>query len=170
MSRRTRANLLRAIYEESRRLQIDQEIFGSAIAEVAGLNRTSWRCLDILGVRGSMTAGELAAAAHLTTGAVTAVVDQLEARRFVRRSRDSRDGRVVILEVTDEARQAGAPIYEPMRSDSATALHDFTTAELEIVLEFLGRQRTLLMKQSERVHGMLANTVLIGHPRARAVR
>jgi len=40
----------------------NQEMFDAVAAELAGLNRTDWRCLDILGTRGSMTAGELAKA------------------------------------------------------------------------------------------------------------
>ena len=59
-----------ALTAEVRGWQADQELFDESVAALAGLNRTDWRCLDILTTRGAMTAGQLADAARLTTGAV----------------------------------------------------------------------------------------------------
>src|SRR2546429_9158615 len=64
---RQREGALAALGAEVRGWQADQELFDSAVAQVAGLNPTDWRCLDILGTRGPMTAGELAETAPLTT-------------------------------------------------------------------------------------------------------
>ena len=47
---------MEALNREVRGWQADQELFDSAVIELAGLNRTDWRCLDILGTRGPMTA------------------------------------------------------------------------------------------------------------------
>ena len=80
---------------EVRGWQIDQELFDATVAELAGLNRTDWRCLDILFTRGPMPAGELAEAAHLTTGGVTWVVDRLEAAGLVSRVRDTVPGAAI---------------------------------------------------------------------------
>ena len=59
MSRANRKTLLADLTQEVRGWQSDQEIFDSGVAELAGLNRTSWRCLDILSTHGPMTAGHL---------------------------------------------------------------------------------------------------------------
>ena len=64
--------------------------------DVLGLNRTDMRMLDFLGRTGDptsfegapITAGDLARASGLTTGAVTAVVDRLEKGGWVRRRAD----------------------------------------------------------------------------------
>jgi DNA-binding MarR family transcriptional regulator len=56
--------------------------------------------LNIVESRGGLTAGELATAAGLTTGAITGVIDRLERAGYARRVRDSRDRRKISLEVT----------------------------------------------------------------------
>jgi DNA-binding MarR family transcriptional regulator len=144
-----------ALNAEVRGWQIDQELFDATVAELAGLNRTDWRCLDHLSARGPMTAGQLAAAAHLTTGAVTIVVDHLEAAGLARRVRDSVDRRRVIVEVTDEVARRAAPVYGPLMKDSDEALRDFGAAQLELIAEFIRRQRALLTRHTERARRML---------------
>ena len=67
----------------------------SAIGERAGLSATEFKALDILIRSGSVTAGELADRTGLTTGAVTGLVDRLEAAGFARRARDPHDRRRV---------------------------------------------------------------------------
>ena len=61
-----------------RAYQLSNDNFDQAIADHLGMNRTDMRCIDLIDQAGGMTAGELARAAGLTTGAVTAVVDRLE--------------------------------------------------------------------------------------------
>ena len=109
MSRGVRNAALTALTAEVRGWQVDQEIFDGSVAELAGLHRTQWRCLDILTTRGPLTAGQLARATRLTTGAVTAVVDQLEAAGYVRRIRDPDDRRRVIIEPNEEIGRRAAP-------------------------------------------------------------
>jgi len=152
---RQRERAMAALGAEVRGWQADQELFDAAVAELAGLNPTDWRCLDILGTRGPMTAGRLAEAANLTTGAVTGVLDHLEAAGLVRRVRDTVDRRRVIVEVTDELARRGAPVFGPLVADSDKALRDFDTAQLEVVVEFLRRQRVLLGTHTARVRKML---------------
>jgi DNA-binding MarR family transcriptional regulator len=159
MSRQRRTEALAKLNMEVRGWQADQELFDSAVAELAGLNRTDWRCLDILGTRGPMTAGQLAEAAHLTTGAVTGVVDHLEAAGLVRRSRDATDRRRVIIETTDRVERQGAPVYDPLIEDSVAALRVFDGGQLETITEFVRRQRDLLAKHTARVRKMLVEGV-----------
>ena len=156
MSRRTRAAALGELTREVRGWQVDQEMFDAVAAELAGLNRTDWRCLDILGTRGSMTAGELAKAAHLTTGAVTGVLDHLEAAGLVRRVRDTVDRRRVIIETTDAMERGAAPVYGPLIEDSNRVHGVFDTAELELITDFIRRERGLLTRHTNRLHEMLA--------------
>src|ERR1700675_3300704 len=114
MSRGRRDEALDALNREVRGWQADQELFDSVVIEVAGMNRTDWRCLDILGTRGPMTAGQLAEAVRLTTGAITGVLDRLESAGLVRRVRDTKDRRRINVEVTDEVNRRAAPVYGPL--------------------------------------------------------
>ena len=154
MSRRTRAAALGELTREVRGWQVDQEMFDAVAAELAGLNRTDWRCLDILGTRGPMTAGQLADAVRLTTGAVTGVLDRLEAAGLVRRIRDTQDRRRVIVEITDEVNRVGAPVYGPLIADAAEAHAVFDADQLELITRFIRIERGLLRKHTERVASM----------------
>ena len=151
MSSKRRQAALDALNREVRGWQADQELFDSTVIELAGLNRTDWRCLDILGTRGPMTAGQLAAAVRLTTGAVTSVLDRLEAAGLVRRIRDTQDRRRVIVEVTDELARQGAPVYGPLIADAAEAHAVFDVDELEVITRFIQIERELLAKHTERI-------------------
>jgi DNA-binding MarR family transcriptional regulator len=164
MSRGSRNSALAALNREVRGWQADQELFDSVVAELAGLNRTDWRCLDILGIRGPMTAGQLAEAAHLTTGAVTGVLDHLEAAGLVRRVRDSVDRRRVIVETTDEVERRAAPVYGPLLDENVKALSDFDADQLELITDFIRRQRGLLTKHTARLHEMREKSSTVSSP------
>lgn len=156
MSRDGRAAVLAMLSAEVRGWQVDQELFDASVAELAGLNRTQWRCLDILGTRGPLTAGQLATASHLTTGAVTAVVDHLEAAGLVRRQRDTVDRRRVIIETTEEVARRAVPIYGPLMMESEEVHGVFDAGQLEVITEFVRRERGLLARHTSRVQEMLA--------------
>ena len=143
-----------ALDREVRGWQADQELFDSTVIELAGVNRTDWRCLDILGTRGPMTAGQLADAVRLTTGAVTGVLDRLEAAGLVRRIRDTQDRRRVIVEITDEVNRAGAPVYGPLIADAAEAHAVFDANELELIARFIRIERGLLTRHTSRLAAM----------------
>ena len=52
-----------------------------------------------------LTAGELAALTHVTSGTMTSRLDRLEARSFVTRRADPADGRLVRVRLTAEGRE-----------------------------------------------------------------
>ena len=154
MSSTRRDEAMDALNREVRGWQADQELFDSTVIERAGINRTDWRCLDILGTRGPMTAGQLADAVRLTTGAVTGVLDRLEVAGLVRRIRATQDRRKVIVEVTDEVDRVGAPVYGPLIADAAEAHGVFDAEELELITRFIRTERGLLAKHTTRVAAM----------------
>lgn len=145
---------MNALNFEVRGWQADQELFDSTVSERAGINRTDWRCLDILGTRGPMTAGQLADAVRLTTGAVTGVLDRLEGSGLVRRVRDTSDRRRVFVEVTDEVGRLGAPVFGPLVADVAEAHAVFDADELETITKFVRIEREILVKHTKRIAGM----------------
>src|ERR1700712_5677120 len=72
-------------------------ILQHVIAEHMGLHVTDAECIDFLQEMGPSTAGDLAKATRLTTGAITNVIDRLEKSGFVKRSADPKDRRKVIV-------------------------------------------------------------------------
>lgn len=52
-----------------------------------------------------LTAGELAAATHVTSGTMTSRVDRLSRRGLVERHQDAQDGRLVRIRLTEQGRE-----------------------------------------------------------------
>jgi DNA-binding MarR family transcriptional regulator len=67
------------------------------IARKAGLTGTDHKYLGMLTRHGPMTAGELGRQSGLTSGAVTGLVDRLEAKELVTRQADPDDRRKILI-------------------------------------------------------------------------
>lgn len=107
------------------------------VAEGMGVNRTDHRVLEVLNRKGAMTAGDLATASHLTTGAVTAVVDRLEEVGFVRRVRDSEDRRRVLIERTPESTKSAMRYYGPFMNRSFELMSNYDAEQLTAIRDFM---------------------------------
>ena len=78
------------------------------------------------------------ATSRLTPAAVTALIDRLEKRGFVRRKADLNDRRKVLVEQADEAaRKVTAEAYLPLRDAGARSLQKYSEAELKLVADLL---------------------------------
>jgi DNA-binding MarR family transcriptional regulator len=137
-----------------RAYQTSNDNFDQAIADRLGMNRTDMRCVDLIDQAGGMTAGELARAAGLTTGAVTAVVDRLERAEIARRVPDAADRRRVRIEATPQLWELTGPLMGPFIEESQVILDDFSTEELERMSEFLRRVIDVQSKHIERIREM----------------
>jgi DNA-binding MarR family transcriptional regulator len=155
MSRRSRSELEAATVETIRGWQTDQDIFDEAAATYARINRTDFRCLDILDRGGRMTAGQLAAESRLTSGAVTAVLDRLEAAGLAHRVRDTADRRRVLIEVVPDLLKRSLPIYGPIIKEGARTMATYSDEQLETILDFMLRSRELLARNTTRVLEMI---------------
>jgi DNA-binding MarR family transcriptional regulator len=155
MSRGSRRKMLEDAFGAAvRAYQTAVDNFDQAIADHIGINRTDERCIDLIDQAGGMTAGELARAAGLTTGAVTAVVDRLEAAGFARRVPDSADRRRVRIEVTEKVWEVNGPLIGPLLEESQPILDDLTDVEIERFTDFLRRVIELQQRHTERVRGL----------------
>src|SRR6516165_10656801 len=97
-----------------RQLSAATIMFHQAVADRLGLNPTDHKCIDLLALKGLMTAGELADATGLTTGAITGVIDRLEGAGFVRREEDPNDRRRVILRAIPKPYREIARLFESL--------------------------------------------------------
>jgi DNA-binding MarR family transcriptional regulator len=132
-----RRELIEAIGLEVRRSQNRTDEYDEAVARAVGINRTDMRCLDILGQEGGATAGRLATLMGLTSGAITTVLDRLEASGFARRERDENDRRRVQVVLTEKAHAELMPFYEPLHEMSEKLFALYTEEELELLHGFL---------------------------------
>jgi DNA-binding MarR family transcriptional regulator len=133
-----------------------QDAFDDAASRVLGINRTDQRCMDLIDLNGSMTAGRLAAEAGLSTGAVTTVLDRMARAGYVRRVRDSEDRRRVLVELTDEARSRAWEIWGPIASEVENHYADYSDEQLQFLLEFLEGAQEFLARHRARIEAMSA--------------
>jgi DNA-binding MarR family transcriptional regulator len=155
MSRDSRREaIVEAFGASVRAYQTVNDNFDQAMADHIGMNRTDARCIDLIDQAGGMTAGELARAAGLTTGAVTAVVDRLERAGLARRVHDTADRRRVRIEATPKVWEVTEPLLGPMLLESQAILDDYGDAELERFTEFLRRVTELQSRHVERVRAL----------------
>jgi predicted transcriptional regulator len=122
-----------------RDLSTETVLLHQTIAGRLGLNPTDHKCLGLLVDAGRpVTPGELAALTGLTTGAVTGVVDRLEAHGFVRRTRDPEDRRKVGIEVVyDKVKRQVFPVFEQLAKRMGVVVGAYKPREIETIVNFL---------------------------------
>lgn len=124
-----------------------------AIARSVGLSGTDHKYLGILLQRGEMTAGELAQATGLTTGAVTGVVDRLEKTGLVSRQFDPRDRRKVLL-VPDRERagQLLGGVFTGLQSRVRQLLSQFDDEALRIIEKYLAAAVVMMQETTHHLN------------------
>ena len=148
---RDRESVVEAGGKAFRAYQTSNDNFDQAIADHLGMNRTDMRCVDLIDQAGGMTAGELARAAGLTSGAVTAVIDRLEKAGMARRVADPSDRRRVRIEVTPKLWELTGPLMLPFLEESQAILDDYSTEELARFTDFLQRVIDVQSKHTDRI-------------------
>jgi DNA-binding MarR family transcriptional regulator len=149
-----RAALLEELFREVRAGQNAVDVMDDAVAAYLGINRTDYRCIDVIDRHGRLTAGELAAESGLTTGAITAVLDRLERGGFVRRTRDAADRRRIFVELTPEARARAGQLYAPIATKARTMLSGLSEDQLRQFIEILRAGREVNTEQAARIRAM----------------
>jgi DNA-binding MarR family transcriptional regulator len=153
--RKRKKELINELVFEFRISGNQDSAFDNLAAERLGVNRTDLHCLNIIENSGGLTAGELAAEAGLTTGAVTGVIDRLERAGYARRTQDRADRRRVKVEVTPAFYKRAERIWAPIKADWESTLSGrFTAEELERVIEFLRATNEIAARHLERLRNM----------------
>src|SRR6516165_1788647 len=127
-ARMSRPDLVAALNRAMRDASGQGVLYSQAVAERLGINSTDLECLDSVVLRGPLTAGELADATGLTTGAITGVIDRLERRKILVRALPAVE-RVIV------------PLFQPMERAVLSALSDYSDKELALLLDFFARAR-----------------------------
>lgn len=140
-ARKSRRELMAQLEQALQDVSGTGVLFSHAAAERMGVNATDLECLGVI-QRGPATAGQLAVATGLTTGAITGVIDRLERAGFAKRAPDETDRRKVLVKMTPEAIARAAPLFEPMRRATAQVLSHYKDDELALILDFLNRSQS----------------------------
>ena len=130
-----RVDLLGALVRAVGQTSAQAGLFNQALAGQLGIGATDLECLALLQELGTASAGQLADLLGLTTGAITGVVDRLEAGGFVARESDPGDRRRVIVR-TQPGRAADVEhAYAPLVRAAGEALADTAEPELRRLLD-----------------------------------
>jgi len=119
---------------------IDRELAADKRLGPLELSAAQWVIIaNLAGPEGPKSAADLCKGISYDAGAMTRMLDRLEAKNLIRRTRSAQDRRLMNLELTDEGRAA----YPRMREVSLTVanrfLHGFSKSEARALEGFLGR-------------------------------
>ncbi len=87
----------------------------------SGMSGSQMRILESLHTLGVRKVNELADTLDVSMAAVTALIDKLESKGFVRRERSEEDRRVVWIEILAD----GISIMEEIRNKRSVVIHNF---------------------------------------------
>lgn len=113
------------------------------VAARFGLHTTDLECLDLIYLRKQATAGELAAATGLTSGAVTALIDRLESTGYVERVPDAEDRRRIQVRIRPTAVEPIKAVYAPIQKQMFKLWSSYSARDLKVIADFLSRSRDL---------------------------
>jgi DNA-binding MarR family transcriptional regulator len=146
-----RSELKRALNLISRETSGLGVLFGEEVARRMSINHTDLECIDVIGQRERVTAGEVAEASGLTTGAVTGVIDRLEKAGYVKRERDPADRRKVYVRVLPKALSEGGKYYGPFEKSVMALIDTYSDKELALFLDYFTRARDVLLGELARL-------------------
>ena len=131
-----RASLLNELQFLGQMMSSETALFHHAAAAKNGLSITESKTISALMQEGPMTAGQLAKRLSLTTGAVTGVIDRLEAGGFAKRSTDPNDRRKVIVNLNAKKLQRVGKTYESIGKTFQMVLEQYSTEELDFLAQY----------------------------------
>jgi DNA-binding MarR family transcriptional regulator len=124
-------------------------LLGEAAARRLAIHPTDFECLGLVGEGDGATAGALAAASGLTTGAITALIDRLERAGLAVRVRDSRDRRRVIVRMTPRARRWAARYSATFGAAIDALAAGYSEAEIALIAGYFRRSADVIRRQIE---------------------
>ncbi|MEZ5789095.1 MAG: MarR family transcriptional regulator [Xanthobacteraceae bacterium] len=133
-------------------------VLSQAVAEHLGISPKDLECLDILYLRGPATAGELAQATGLTTGAITGLIDRLEAAGFARRERALQDRRKVLVRALPSVDSEIMPLYASLQARMQDLMAQMSNDDIDRLLAFLRAAREIMLSEIAAFRSSLAKT------------
>ena len=126
------------------------QAYDEAVGVRLGLNMAERHCIGLL-YGGPQSAGAIATATGLTPAAVTALIDRLEARGLLTRTRSLEDRRKVVIEATEATRELSARYYGAIAKEGEKVIATFSDAELATISRFVNAALDLQRAQLARL-------------------
>jgi DNA-binding MarR family transcriptional regulator len=120
-------------------------------AQALGLSSADFFGLNIVGLRGPVTAGDLAQSTGLTSGATTRMIDRLEAAGFVRRVHDTADRRRVLVEFAAGRQAEIDAVLEPGRRRLGEIFLGYTEEQIGVLFDYFERAIPALLATAQEI-------------------
>ncbi|SOD85325.1 helix-turn-helix domain-containing protein [Streptomyces sp. Ag109_G2-15] len=124
------------------------------LARRLGLNVTDLTCFAFVLEAGEelLTAGDLAARAHVTTGAVTGILNRLERTGYVTRRPDPVDRRRVRVAAVPDAVTRVEAVYAGHYQRLTALFADYSAGELAVITDWFTRATALAHEYLEKLN------------------
>lgn len=150
MSSDRKKQLVENLITEIRFTSVNSVMFSQAIADKVGIHSTDNECLDLLILKGPLTAGELSKLTGLTTGSITAVIDRLEKSGYAKREFDKKDRRKVNIVPSVEKIEKEISIHPLSLAKKVAELIDkYSEKEIKVLIDFLSKANNLVGEEIE---------------------
>jgi DNA-binding MarR family transcriptional regulator len=131
-------------------------LFGEAVAAGLGINHTDLECLGMVLLNDGLTAGEIAKASSLTSGAVTGVIDRLDRAGLARREADPKDRRKVRVRPTPKGRASESGPYHSFGKAMDRLAENYSDAEISLLIDYFSRSQAVILAEMEKLKGRAA--------------
>ncbi|CBG70517.1 putative MarR family transcriptional regulator [Streptomyces scabiei 87.22] len=148
-----RGELLAALHQAGREHSNAAVMFHAAVGARMGLGMTEEKTLDLLEREGPLTSGEIVARTGLAPASVSGLVDRLERKGFVRRTRDQADGRRVIVEIDRDHVASFGALFADFVTGLEALYAGYTEEQLDVILDFLRRSAAVQQQATGKLTG-----------------
>lgn len=132
-------------------------VFGDAVAARLGINHTDLECLGLVLLNDGLTAGEIAKASGLTSGAVTGVIDRLDRAGLACREADPKDRRKVRVRPTPKGRAAESGPYHSFGKAMDRLAESYSDAQISLLIDYFSRSQAVILAEMEKLKGRAAS-------------
>lgn len=147
-----RIQLLETAFSSGRLVSTTAVLLHQAVADYFYISASDSRYASIIREQGAMTAGELAKLSGLTTGAVTGLIDRLEAAKLVKRTSNPNDRRQVLVKASDKRLPELQNLFSNLSDKARQLLADYSDHDLELIANFNAETAKIMQSEAERLH------------------
>lgn len=126
-------------------------LFQAAVADQLGVPVNDLHCLNLITARLAFTPTQLAERLGMTTGAVSKMLDRMEAQRLVRREHDPRDRRRITVHAKPDRTEELTALYQTMAEYLIEHIAGFTDDQLRLLTDFARTSREVALREATRL-------------------
>jgi DNA-binding MarR family transcriptional regulator len=150
LSRGVRQAATARLLTEARGLSGDFDRLSQAVAERVGVSQTDLLAMDLISRDGHVTAGQIASHLHLTSGAITGLIDRLERSGFAKRQADPKDRRRVVVVSTPKGDRI-SELFVPLALALRRTTEGYSEKDLATLTDFLTKMRSAVANTVETI-------------------